>query len=241
MTYNVYDIRSFYRRRAGRLVRRIITGHISEFWPDAEGLRIMGYGYAVPFLRPYMQDAERIIAMMPLHQAVHTWPETQDNLVCTIEEGALPLESESVDRILVVHGFEYALSTSAMLQECWRVLKGSGRLLMVVPNRLGLWSRVDRTPFGHGTPFTHGQILHALQQNFFAHERSSRALFMPPFRSFLVLQTAYMMESFGKFIFPGLAGAHLVEASKQVYAGIGAPAKARAKRVRVLVGDAVPT
>lgn len=241
MRQSVHDIRSFYRQRTGRLVRRIISGHINEFWPDLGDKRVMGYGYAAPYLRSYQNNAGFVFCAMPVHQGAYRWPENDKGLTCAVEEGELPLETESVDHILVVHGFEYALSTPALLQECWRVLKGNGRLLMVVPNRLGLWSRIDRTPFGCGVPYTHSQIVHLLKQNLFVHENSSRALYMPPFKSFLVLQTVYMMEGFGKFVLPGLAGVHLVEASKQIYAGLGVQSKARKERRRVLVGDAVPT
>ena len=58
------------------------------------------------------------------------------------------------------------------------------------------------------------------QQNLFVVERSERALFMPPFRSLFLLKGAYRLENFGRYIIPGLAGLHIIEASKQVYGGI---------------------
>jgi hypothetical protein len=48
----------------------------------------------------------------------------------------------------------------ALLREVWRVLAPNGRLLAVVPNRRGLWARIDTTPFGHGRPFSRGQVTH---------------------------------------------------------------------------------
>ena len=39
-----------------------------------------------------------------------------------------------------------------LLRECWRVLRDDGRLLVVVPNRLGSWALFDHTPFGQGRP-----------------------------------------------------------------------------------------
>jgi alpha-ketoglutarate-dependent 2,4-dichlorophenoxyacetate dioxygenase len=33
-----------------------------------------------------------------------------------------------------------------------------GRLLLIVPNRRGIWARLDSTPFGHGRPYSRGQL-----------------------------------------------------------------------------------
>jgi len=241
MSYTVYDLKQFYSRRAGRLVRRLVSAHIREFWPNIKGMRVMGYGYAVPYLNAFHGEAERVCAAMPVGGGVHFWPEGEKGQVCLTNEGELPFETESIDRLLVVHGLEYAELPEPLFQEFWRVLKSNGRLMLVVPNRLGMWARVDWTPFGHGTPFTMAQINNYLQRNHFILENKSRALFMPPFRSFLVLRTAYTVESFGKFIFPGLAGVHLIEASKQIY---GVIPKGKAEKVRgrrVFVVNPVPT
>lgn len=241
MSYSVYDLKQFYSRRAGRLVRRLVSSHISEFWPDISDLSVMGYGYAAPYLRPLRENAERVCAVMPASQGVHFWPDDAKGLVSLSAETDLPFATESLDRILVVHGLEYAETPGTLIHEFWRVLKSNGRLLMVVPSRLGLWARVDWTPFGHGTPYSLSQINGYLQDNLFITERKGRALFMPPFKSFLVLRTAYTMESFGRFIFPGLAGVHLIEASKQIYGGMpkGKPEKVKGRRI--IVGNPVPT
>ena len=45
-----------------------------------------------------------------------------------------------------------------MLREIWRVMASGGQLLAVVPNRRGLWARMDTTPFGHGRPYSRSQI-----------------------------------------------------------------------------------
>lgn len=241
MSYTVYDLKQFYARRAGRLVRRLLSAHIHEMWPDIKGQSVMGYGYAVPYLKKMQEEAERTVAVMPAAGGVHFWPEDGKGLVSLTTETELPFATESLDRILMVHGLEFAESPPALFHECWRVLKSNGRLLIVVPNRLGLWARADRTPFGHGMPYSYAQISKYLQDNLFVIERKERALFMPPFRSFLVLRSAYTFESFGKFIFPGLAGVHLIEASKQIYSTIPKGKAERAKGRRIAIGQAVPT
>ena len=240
MNYSVYDLKNFYREKSGALVRRILSRHIRDVWPDVRGMRLMGCGYALPYLRPYMQEAERSFAVMPGSIGVHFWPEGERGLTCVSGETEFPVETESVDRILVVHGFEYAAQPGAYLHEIWRVLKSNGRLLMVVPNRLGLWARAEWTPFGHGTPYSPGQIAGLLRDNLLVHERTERGLYMPPFRSPLLLRTAYRIENVGRYVMPGLAGVYLVEASKQVYSGIPVKAPVRGEK-RILVTGAVPT
>lgn len=241
MYSSVYEFRQFYASRPGRLMRRILSGHIQQIWPDLKGLTVLGGGYAVPYLKPMLGKAEKVFSFMPPRFGVHHWPEHEKNLVCLASDTALPFETEAADRIIVVHGMEHAEDPQALLQECWRVLKSNGRLLLVVSSRMGLWSRADWTPFGHGTPYTATQIAHRLHDSLFAVERMEKALFMPPFRSFLVLRTAYTMENFGRYIFPGLAGIHLVEAGKQVYAGIPQRQTAKAGVRRYTVGQTAPT
>lgn len=242
MALSVYNLKSFYASKAGRLVRRLLVNQIKALWPDIKGLRLMGAGYAVPYLRPLRLPVERLFAVMPSAYGVHFWPEGEKGLVCLAGEDEWPVETESVDRLILVHSLEQAHDPDAVLQEAWRVLKSNGRLLLIVPNRLGLWARADWTPFGYGTPFTAGQVTNHLRDNLFVHERTEKALFMPPFRSFLVMRTAYFLENIGRVLFPGLAGIYLVEASKQLYAGAGRARTAQKRESRrVLVGKTVPT
>lgn len=246
MALNVNELKAFYGARGGRLVRRVLGQHIGQLWPDTKGLSILGCGYAVPFLKRFEPEAERVCAVMMPETGVHRWPlpERGNVRVCLADGGQLPLESESIDRALVVHGLEFSQAPDLYLQELWRVLRSNGRLLLVVPNRLGLWARADWTPFGHGQPYSLGQVMRYLQDNRFVQERRDYALFMPPFRSFLVLRTAYTMEGMGRYLFPGLAGVHLIEVSKQVYAGRRRAVRKMEKLVDgkpVLVAKPVPT
>jgi SAM-dependent methyltransferase len=215
----VYDLKDFYSKRGGRLVRRLISGHIKEIWPNTNHLRVMGHGYAIPYLRSYLSESELIFNLMPHYMGIHHWPDGKDNLCCLCEDELFPIESESIDRMIMVHSLEHAKNVDVLFQEVWRVLKSSGRVIIIVPNRLGMWARADWTPFGHGRPYSGSQILKYLSEHHFLHESSQFGLFMPPFKSFLVLRTAYMFEGFGRYIFPGLAGIHIIEASKQLYAG----------------------
>ena len=234
MQHSVYTLRNFYVSKSGRLIRRLLLRHILQYWPDMAGLRVMGYGYATPYMKALRSGTERVFAVMPSLQGAHHWPDDGANLVALADEGELPFETESVDRIILIHALESAEHYDQLLKELWRILKSNGRMMIIVPNRIGLWARADWTPFGHGRPWSKGQVQHVLEANMFTVERTDRALFMPPFRSFLMLRSAYMLESIGRVIFPGLAGVYIVEAGKQIYAARGKPAQTmRAGRILV--------
>ena len=50
-----------------------------------------------------------------------------------------------------------------LLREVWRVLAPSGRMMAIMPNRRGVWTRTDNTPFGHGRPYSRSQITQLLR------------------------------------------------------------------------------
>jgi SAM-dependent methyltransferase len=222
MYRSAYDLRAFYTGVIGRVVRRVLQDRIRAFWPNVSGLRIMGGGYAVPYLRSFADEAERVFAVMPAGQGAHHWPYNTGgedrNLVCLAEEGELPLETNSIDLVILIHDLEFSEILKSNLQEIWRILKSNGRLLVIVPNRGGLWARADWSPFGQGTPYSVAQLNNYLRDNQFTHERTEEALFMPPLKFSLVLQSARFFERMGQKYIPLPAGVHIVEASKQLYA-----------------------
>lgn len=238
---SVYDLRAFYNGKMGRVVRRVLKSRIREFWPDVKGLRVMGCGYAVPYLDDFAGQAERCFAMMPAGQGAHNWPEEGKNLVCLTEESEIPLENSSVDRILLLHSLEFSEMPRPFLSEIWRVLKAGGRLLAVVPNRAGFWARTDWSPFGQGTPYSAAQLCAQLRENMFVHERTQEALFLPPLNSSLITRSAPAFEAVGRKILPLMAGVHMVEASKQLYAGINSGAESKVRvRGRGLIAKPFP-
>jgi len=108
----------------------------------------------------------------------------------------------------------------------------------VVPNRSGIWARSERTPFGHGYPYSNGQIRRLLRDCMFTPGDTARALYIPPSRRRLLLKSATAFERIGSRLFQTFAGVLLVEATKQVYAA--APGKAvERRRFVVLPGGGV--
>jgi SAM-dependent methyltransferase len=229
MASDVVDLRDFYRSALGQVARRMIRRAIQRVWPDLNGMRLLGIGYATPFLSALSSETERTLAVMPASLGVLRWPLEGRNLVSLAEEGELPFADYSLDRVVLVHALETSEEAGALLKEVWRVLAGGGRVLIVAPNRRGIWARLDRTPFGSGRPYTMSQLSQLLRDEQFTPVGSDAALFIPPARSRMMLRAAPAWERIGKRWFPTFAGVLLVEATKQIYAK---PAATRAPRRR---------
>jgi len=240
MRPDVSELWEFYSSRLGRLTQQRLQPQISFFWPDVRGQSVLGMGYAVPFLSPLIDEADRVVALMPATQGVMHWPSypqttdrRHDGLVTLAPNYELPFEDNCFDRIILVHGLEHAGRTRLLLREIWRVMASGGRLLIIAPNRASPWAFVERTPFGHGHPYSQSQLSRLLRDNMFQPLRRRGALYMPPWRSRLLLRAAAPIEQLGGRFGVGLPGVHLVEAEKQIFAASAIPAP------RIRVGAAV--
>ena len=227
---DVIDLRDFYSQRLGIVARRLINRGIQACWPHAEGQRVLGLGYPTPYLGLFRDNSERCIAFMPAAQGVLKWPTGRPALAALVDEFSLPLPEASFDRILLVHALEMCDDPENLLREVWRVLAPSGRMIAVIPNRRGVWTRTDNTPFGHGRPYSRAQITQLLRQTWFTPANWGEALFMPPVANGWFLRSAMAWERAGEVLSMPLAGVHIVEATKQVYRAL----PAHRERVRLI-------
>lgn len=217
MLFDSRDLVAFYESPLGQVTRRAIYRRLRMFWPDLRNQRLLGYGFAVPYLRGLALDAERTIALMPSQHGPLRWPERR-GLSLVAEEDTLPFADGLFDRVLMVHGLESADSIRLLMRQVWRTLAPAGRLLVVAPNRLSLWAQVDRSPFAQGRPFTRLQLTKLLQEALFVPERWDSALMLPPLKGRRLIGRGVGWEKAGQLLWPQLAGVHLVEATKSLYA-----------------------
>jgi len=222
MSIDVVDLRTFYAQRLGTVARHFVGRSIRKHWSEMQGLRVLGIGYAGPYLGLFRDEAERCLAFMPAAQGVVKWPTVKPTLSALVDELELPLPDSAVDRVLLVHALEMSQNATALLREIWRVLASGGQLLAVVPNRRGLWARMDTTPFGHGRPYSRPQITHLMRDAWFTPVAWSEALYVPPIERGWFLRSAVAWERTGATISAPFAGVHIVEATKQVYRAIPA-------------------
>ena len=230
--------KDFYATSRGAMVARLLCERLGAFWPSVTGQSVLGLGYAAPYLRLWHEKAQRCIALTPAQVQPARWPiGGLPNLACASQEDALPFPDLCFDRILLVHGLEAADNARRLLREVWRVLKDDGHLLVVAPNRRGVWAYVESTPFGQGQPYSTGQISRLLAASAFRVERWDAALFMPPLQRPTALRTARLWENGARRILPpGVAGLTITEAVKDMYAAL--PIEAVAQRRTAFVGAA---
>jgi SAM-dependent methyltransferase len=217
MSLDVVNLRAFYNQPLGEVARRIVSRIVRTRWDDHAGLCVMGIGYATPYLVDFQEKAQRVLAFMPATQGVVHWPLDGKSATALVEVSMTPLPDASIDRILLVHALEVEEHPQDLLDEVWRILAPGGRLVIVAPSRTGLWARVDTTPFGHGHPYSRGQLQTLLQEAQFLPVFWGEALYVPPFQRVTLLRSAPAFERIaGRFSLPG-GGVHVVEATKQLY------------------------
>jgi SAM-dependent methyltransferase len=222
MALDVVDLRSFYATPLGEVARRRVSQIVRERWSRCVGLSIMGVGYATPYLGPLREEALRVLAFMPAEQGVVNWPAEGKSSSALVESSMMPLPDSCIDRVLVVHALETVDDPREVLSEIWRILTPGGRVIVVAPNRRGLWARMDTTPFGQGQPYSKSQLRELLRDTLFSPVHWAEALYVPPFARKYLLSAAPAFEALGSRLgLPG-AGLHLVEATKQLYRPVAA-------------------
>ena len=235
MSADAHEATEFYATARGGVAARLLRERLARLWPDLSGQSVLGSGYAAPYLRLWREQADRCIALTPAQVGVARWPAGAPNLSCTAEEDALPFPDLCFDRVILVHGLEAAENARGLLREVWRVLKDDGRLLVVAPNRRGMWAHLESTPFGHGQPFSAGQIGRLLAASLFRVEQRDTALYLPPSNLRLVLRSAPLLERTGRRVLSGFSGVTITEAVKDVYAAL--PLR-KAPRRRLVLAEA---
>ncbi len=217
MHLNARKLADFYESPVGQIARRMIYRRLRLMTPARRPTNVLGFGFAVPYLRPLLSEAQRVVALMPAQQGVVTWPAGRP--LCVLgEELSLPFADETFDMVIMVHGLESAELARPLMRQVWRVMAPEGHLLLVVPNRASLWSQVERSPFAYGRPYLRGQLEMLLRESMFTPQRWESALFFPPMRTRRFIGTGNGWERAGATLWPRFAGVHLVDSSKSLFA-----------------------
>src|SRR5690606_23789606 len=96
---DVVDLRAFYGEPLGQVAGRILRAKIRGVWPSVAGERVLGFGYTVPYLGQFRDEAERTVALMPAQQGAVVWPPGARSATGLIDPEMWPLQDEMFDRI----------------------------------------------------------------------------------------------------------------------------------------------
>ena len=209
----------YYRTRLGQFAKRRLQESVKKLWSQSCGGLTVGFGFAPPVLSLFLDEPNQTICLMPGQQGVMSWPTAQNNWSALVEETSWPIATNSIERLIILHGLETSEKIKDLLQEIWRVLSPSAKVIFVVPNRSGWWARSEVTPFGHGRPYSIRQLMNQLRSNRFQIERHVSALYAPPSESLHLFRAGQVLEDLGaRFGSRFGAGIILLEATKQIYA-----------------------
>ncbi len=214
MLYDVGKIDAFYNSTRGQMVARLLNKELSKIWTPSNKTSNLVVGF--PSIFP--ERSAMFPVLMPSEIGGMPWESENAVYSALIDSTSWPLESDSVDYVLMTHALEFIIDKNGFLLEASRVLRSAGKLIMIVPHRGGLWSRAETTPFGHGTPFSKRQIFSLLKNTGLNPEKCTRSLFLPPFVDKLPRVFSNQVEIFGERLLPLLGGVLIVEANKLVYA-----------------------
>ena len=230
MHMDVVALRDFYASRLGKAAERSIAMALASIWNSEknQNIRLMALGYPVPWLDRFSADTERSLCFMPAQQGAVQWPVGDLSSTALVYDEEIPLPDASIDRVLMVHQLEHSENPEATLREAWRVLAPNGTIILVLPNRRGVWARFEHTPFGTGRPFSRAQISKLLRDSMFSPDRWSDALHFPPLKREKMLKIQGGLERLGRQLWPIFSGVIIVAASKKLYQGL--PVTARATR-----------
>ncbi len=220
MYFDIKDLVEFYSDTSlGKRTASSLSKTLNHLFKCGKGEMILGYGFTTPLLEPCLERFEKAVSLMPGLQGAINWPTSGKNVSILVDEAFWPVETESVDTVLILHGLENSLNPNVLLSEAWRVLKPNGTLLVFVSNRAGFWARTDITPFGCGRPYSFNQLSNLLKQTNFAIEKNLLTLNGFPTENNMRLSLpnvmTYLLNLTKVELFSGVIA---VKASKKIFA-----------------------
>ncbi len=218
MRQDVTTLEAFYTSPLGQAAAKTLSVRMQSLWGACRDEQVLGLGFATPLLDRIGAAAQVRVAAMPAAQGALTWAPTPSGVATVLcDETRLPFRDGLFSRIVVMHGLEESYAPEEVLRELWRVMAPEGRLIVIAANRLGLWARSEATPFGHGRPWTRGQLARSLNDAMFQTTAWTHGLHMPPTGWNPVLALHESWEKVGERVSAMMGGVVLIEATKRLY------------------------
>jgi SAM-dependent methyltransferase len=203
------DLDDYYGSRQGRLACQRLSARVLPIIRPGSTARLLGMGHTQPLLRHLAgREFERLVMLAPFGEWSDTAGTTTDPVPATIgDPTALPFAASVFDQALLLHALEFVDAATA-LDELWRVLAPAGEIVAVVPNRSGLWTHFESTPFGYGHPYSRSTLTGLLRAARFEPVEWTTLLGSAPLQGLRWLDRPLMK------LLPGFGGVHLLRARK---------------------------
>lgn len=147
------------------------------------------------------------------------WAPKNPHVVASNE--ALPLQSESVDAVLIHHALEYTPDNHRLLREASRVLMPGGKLLIVGFNPLSSWGMRNACRWRNTAPWDARYITSSRVQDWlklleFSVDKVEHGAYLLPFAHNKVVGAAPRFETMGQKFKAPLGAIYVIVACKQV-------------------------
>jgi SAM-dependent methyltransferase len=209
MRPSLAELRAFYAGRDGRGAARLLARIVAPAVKQGPTQRLLALGYTAPLLMGFNPaKVERVAMVTPPEQGGQPWPQRGwANCALISSERDLPFPPSMFDQALLCHALEFG-DPAALLKELWRVLAPAGEAILIVPNRRGIWTHFEATPFGQGHPYGRGPLTRLLRESMFEPIAWKNALVAPPVAGLRWLDRPLTRMA------PALGGIHFVLAPK---------------------------
>lgn len=216
MTSTVKELSDFYKTPLGEVVQVYCNDVIKKFIPEStKNQFILGLGYVTPYLTKSLLEKNTVLSFTFDKMGGITWPNTACSQTAIVNGHNLPIANRAVDRLIVVHGLECCQSSEKLIKEMNRIIAPDGEILIIFPNKAGIWSHTSNTPFACGEHYTMSQLNTALSKNGFAITSEERFLYFPPTQSLYTQSFFAPVEMMGAYFLPYFSGLNAIAAKKR--------------------------
>ncbi len=212
------QLQAWYRTPLGTLVAEAETALIDRALSDLFGYYLLQVGR--------LQDADWLQASrVSFCEVMDFSPESGSQEKHTGFKGlpfALPIQSDSLDVVLLPHVLEFSQQPHAVLREVERVLIPNGHVVILVFNPLSLWSFwrwtvgwTRRAPWC-GRFMSTTRVKDWMELLGFDVTHLQGYFFRPPIQKTGVMEKLRFSERVGQRLWPILGASHLIVAKKRV-------------------------
>ena len=107
MNPDVNRLIGFYKSPLGKIARALVREEVIRLAGSIDKRRVLGLGFASPYLRFSLEKAERVLVFMPARQGASSWPREGPSHTVLCDPLEMPLTDAAVDLIVAVHTFEH--------------------------------------------------------------------------------------------------------------------------------------